>query len=346
MKVLLIGGGGFIGSNIVDALINNGDLVTIITRGKSKQLFKPHQNLTIMHGNRSDKKFMSSVADLLFDAVIDMTAFVENDSASAIKIFEGKTSHFIHTSTVSVYMVSNDVQCPITEDQDKGKLMELWGMNPFGMQYGIDKRKCEDVLWKAHEEKNYPVTFVRPPYVCGPHDPMARDYFWIQRILDDGPLLIPGAGDFASQHIYVKDLAKAYLMLLQNESTIGHAYNVASEEIYSLNDYLDSLCKILGKNPERVNVDLNVFLNQSFSVSSEGHAFPFNTFRTAIFSLDKIKKDIGFTSTTFEHWMPNTIEWYLNKYNKDSVGYSQRQKEIDFTKQWKNKKYKFISALS
>jgi nucleoside-diphosphate-sugar epimerase len=72
--------------------------------------------------------------------------------------------------------------------------MEYNPRNPFGMDYGINKRRCEEVIWESYSKSGLPVTVIRPTFVCGPEDPARRDYFWIERILDGKPLLVPGSG--------------------------------------------------------------------------------------------------------------------------------------------------------
>jgi nucleoside-diphosphate-sugar epimerase len=254
----------------------------------------------------------------------------------------GKVGRFIHCSTVSVYMISHDVQCPITEDQTNGKIMPFFPRNPFGRDYGIQKRECEKFLWNVHNEKTFPVTTIRPPYVCGPGDRAKRDYFWIERILDGKPLLVPGSGDFATQTVFVNDLARAFVDLLEYQETIGQAFNVASEEIFSLNDYLRKLAQLLKKEIELVHVDQDIFDGLPFSYSNLGDVFPFNTRRTAIFNLEKIKSAIGFESTNFNFWMTKTIEWFLHEYRGHSTGYEFRNDEVRFAEFWK----KSFSAFS
>ncbi len=337
MKILMIGGTGFISGAVVKKLLERKHEVTILTRGLSKNNLSDDEKLKVITGDRRDKNLLKKISEEnSFDVLYDMIAFTKEDSENIVEVFGGKIPRLIHTSTVSVYMVSHDVRNPITEDQDKFPLMEFWDRNPFGMQYGIDKRGCEDVLWKAHRENKFQVSMIRPPYVCGPNDNAKRDYFWIERILDGAPLLIPGSGDYATQTVYIEDLAKAFADLIETDKTIGKAYNIASEEILSLNDYLERLTYILNRYPDRINVDLDVFEKLPFSTSSEGHAFPFNTYRTAIFSIDRAKEDINFTSTPFEKWMPETINYYISEYSGSSVGYSNRNKEIEFAEQWEN----------
>ena len=263
-----------------------------------------------------------------------MAAYIAEQSEDAVKVFKGRVGRFIHCSTVSVYMVSNDVRCPVTEDQDKGELMPDFPRNPFGMDYGINKRKCEDVLWDAHTPGTFPVTMLRPVFVCGPGDWTRRDYFWIQRILDEKPLLVPGSGDFAFQQVYVLDAARAFCDAAESEAAAGKAYNVASEEIYSLNEYIKNISSILNKDPELVHINQQVFDSLDISYFPGADVFPFNTRRTAIFSLDKIKKHLGYKSTPFNEWMPLTIEWY-RKNVKTSFGYENRDKELEIAAGWR-----------
>ena len=88
-----------------------------------------------------------------------------------------------------------------------------------------------------------------------------------------------------------------------------------------------------------------VFENLSFSTSEEGHAFPYNTYRTAIFSINRAKKELNFKSTPFELWMPKVIDYYTKVYKGNSVGYSRRNEEIAFLTIWKKEKQRFKECL-
>ena len=342
----MIGGTGFISSYTVKELLKDKHEVTILTRGNAGVNIYNRRNVKGITGNRNNRELLNKIAsENDYDVLIDMIAYIPSESELIVEAFGNKIPRLIHMSTVSVYMVSNEPKNPITESQDKFPLMKFWNRNPFGMQYGIDKRKCEDILWDAHNQGKFDVTMIRSPYVCGIHDPTRRDQFWIERILDDRPLLIPGSGDYASQHIFVEDLAKVFADLVKNNLGQGKAYNIASEEIYSLNDYLDVLSSMLGKNPERLCVDLDVFEKLSFSTSEEGHVFPYNTYRTAIFSIDRTKKELNFKSTPFELWMPKVIDYYTKVYKNHSVGYSRRIEEIAFLTKWKKEKQRFKEYL-
>ncbi len=346
MNILIIGGTGFISGRLVEMLLQAGHRVTVFTRGRSQRSLPRHTNLDFVVGDRGkENSLRDTVAKHTFDAVYDMVAYEPQESEIAARVFRGEVGRFIHCSTISVYMVSNEVQCPITEDQDKAPLMPFFARNPFGMQYGINKRRCEEVLWKSHNERDFPVSMLRPTYVCGPQDPTLRDFFWIERICDGAPLLIPGSGDYAFQNVFVDDVARAFVSLLDHPTSVGQAYNVVGEEIFSLNDYLKLLCQILERQPEFVHVDQEIFDALPISSYPGGDVFPFNTRRTAIFSLEKIRRDLHYRSTPTREWLPKTIKWYLNEFRGHSTGYERRKQEMDFIQAWLAAKSSFVASF-
>lgn len=310
-------------------LLDDGHHVTIFTRGKTEASFKGAERLQHVHGDRSSAASLErALQGRTFDAAFDMIAYGAEHSRVAVEALQGHVGRFVHCSTISVYMVSDEATCPVTENQATLPLMKDWPRNPFGMTYGIDKRESERVLWEAHGD-DFPVTVLRPTFVSGPEDKTARDYFWIQRILDGGPLLVPGSGDHAFQQIYIDDAARAFADVLKHDATAGEAYNVVGEDIYSLNEYLRRLAELLERDVELVSVEQDLFDTLPISRNPKGDVFPFNTRRTAVFSLDKIKRDAGYTSTPFDEWMRKTIDWYLEEFDGDSLAYERRSEELD-----------------
>ena len=329
MKILIIGGTGFISSKLVEKLLSKGHKLTLLNRGKTKNELLNHPNLNFAFGDRNDTKILSDLASKhKFDVVYDMIAYDEKDSKTAIDAFKNRIGRFIHCSTISVYMLAKEVKLPVTEDQINLPLMKEFKRSPFGWDYGINKIKCENVLWKHHDEKSFPVSMLRPTYVSGPKDPARRDWFWIERILDGKPLLVPGDGNFIFQQVYIEDVAEAFCKVIETEKSIGEAYNVAGEESFTLNEYLLRLMKLLDKHSDVFHIDQKEFDNLAISYSPEGDVFTFNTRRDIVFSLKKIKEHLGYTTTPFDEYMKTTINWFLNEHKNHSTGYSGRDEEI------------------
>jgi nucleoside-diphosphate-sugar epimerase len=347
MKILIIGGTGFISGYLLRELRKKNYHITLFNRGKSKPFIPVDESVRIVAGDRNNPGDLKALIndEAHYDVIYDMTAYTGQQSQTAVDAFYGKTGHFIHCSTVSVYMISDDLRCPVTEDQDLRQIMPFFPRNPFGMNYGIQKRDCEKILRDHHHPVNFPVTMLRPTYVSGPGDPTLRDYFWIERILDGKPVLIPGSGDYSFQQVYVEDVARAFASLPEQPQTVGEAYNIASEEIFTLNEYLAELGNLMNRKPKIVHVDQDVFDHLPFSSNSRGDVFPFNTRRPAIFSLEKIKRDLKYHSTPFQQWMPELIQWYTNRYSGHSLGYQDRDAEVKFASNWSGDYLKLKKAF-
>lgn len=329
MNILIIGGTGFISTRVAEKLLSKGHRLTLLVRGKTKSNLITHQNLNFVYGNRNDKKLLSDLINKQkFDVVYDMIAYNETDSQTAIDIFRNKIGRFIHCSTISVYMIQEKVKIPVTEDQINLPLMQEFKRSPFGWDYGINKIKCENVLWHNYQEKDFPVSMLRPIYVSGPKDPARRDWFWIERILDAKPLLVPGDGNYKFQQVYVDDVAEAFCKIIETNKSIGEAYNVTGEEIFTLNEYLLRLMNLLKKKVDLIHIDMQKFDDLDISYTNEGDVFTFNTRRDAVFSLAKIKEQLGYSPTTFDDYMKMTVDWFVNKHKQHSNGYLNRDKEI------------------
>ena len=151
MKILIIGGTGFISSKVAEKLLSKGHKLTLLNRGKTKTELPVNKNLNFVYSDRNDKRTLSELASKQkFDVVYDMIAYDENDSQIAVDVFKNKIGRFIHCSTISVYMLQKDVRIPVTEEQINLPLMKEFKRSPFGWDYGINIIKCEHVLWQPH----------------------------------------------------------------------------------------------------------------------------------------------------------------------------------------------------
>jgi nucleoside-diphosphate-sugar epimerase len=329
MNILIIGGTGFISSRVAEKLLAKGHKLTLLNRGKTESKLLKTKNLDFIYSDRNDSRLLSDLTSKQkFDIVYDMIAYDKNDSQIAVEAFKNRIGRFIHCSTISVYMLAKKVRLPITEDQINLPVMKEFKRSPFGWDYGIGKINCENVLWNNHHDKSFPVSMLRPTYVSGPKDPARRDWFWIERILDGNPLLVPGDGNFKFQQVYIEDAADAFFKIIETDKSIGEAYNVAGRETFTLNEYLVRLMKLLNKNVDVIHIDQQNFDNLEISYSPEGDVFTFNTRRDAVFSLKKIKEHLGYTTTSFDEYMKTTIDWYLNEYKRHSAGYTRRDEEL------------------
>src|SRR5574342_1043835 len=99
MKILIIGGTGFISSRLVQRLLDAGHRVTLFTRGFAKSQIAKTDKLEHLYGDRtSEADLQQALHHRSFDVVYDMVAYAPEESQLAVKAFRGKVGRFIHCS--------------------------------------------------------------------------------------------------------------------------------------------------------------------------------------------------------------------------------------------------------
>jgi nucleoside-diphosphate-sugar epimerase len=311
MRILVIGGTSFFGKRLVERLVERGDVVTVFTRGRRRPPF--WDRVARLRGDRTDHRtFVQTLRPLTFDAVIDNVAFQPEDVAAAIDAFRDRIGHYVLTSTGSVYDFKRRERFrPLAEDEAD---LTLRG----DMEYAEGKRACEQTVHGAP----FPWTIIRPPVVQGPDDGSARGWFWIQRVADGQPVLAPQRDPAALwRQAFSDDVARAMLLAAGNPDAHGKSYNVAMEEIVSLDDYVRMLSEILGQKDPVVAVPARTLKKEAPWYHPQfAHRF--------VPDITAIQRDLGFRSTPLREWLEATARWHLDAGLSDSQGYERRAEEV------------------
>ncbi len=311
MKILIIGGTSFFGKRAVERLLERGDEVTVFTRGRRRPPF--WDRVVHLRGDRTDhRKFVDLLRPHAFDAVIDNVAFQPEDVGAAIDALRDHVGHYLLTSTGSVYDFRRPKSYrPVREDDAD---LTLRG----DMEYAEGKRGCEETVHGAP----FPWTIFRPPVVQGPEDTSARGWFWIQRVADGGPVLIPRREPSVLwRQAFSDDIARAMLLAAGNPAAFGKTYNVAMEEIVTLDDYVRILAEILGRKDPGVPVPARTLKKEaSWYHPQFAHRF--------VPDIAAIQGDLGFRSTPLPSWLEETARWHLQQHLADSSGYERRSDEV------------------
>jgi 2'-hydroxyisoflavone reductase len=99
LKMLIMGGTGFLGPHIVEAATKRGHTMTLFNRGKTHPGLFP--DLEKLHGDR--KTDMTVLEDRKWDAVIDTSAYIPADVTRSATLLGPNVGHYLLISTVSVY---------------------------------------------------------------------------------------------------------------------------------------------------------------------------------------------------------------------------------------------------
>jgi 2'-hydroxyisoflavone reductase len=206
MKLLILGGGVFLGAATLQSALARGHQVTVFNRGRSRTRWP--DGVEVLSGDRSTD--LSALANRRWDAVIDTCGYVPADvqrSAEALR----DSDRYLFVSSISVYATTHQV--PVRETDPLASSDGI-ARDDRGMQhYGAQKAACEAEVTRVFGER---ATLVRPGLIVGPGDPTGRFSHWPWRVLDGGAMLVPDvpAGE-PLQFIDVRDLGAWIVALLE-----------------------------------------------------------------------------------------------------------------------------------
>jgi 2'-hydroxyisoflavone reductase len=241
LKLLVLGGTGFLGRAVVETAVEQGHEVTLFNRGKTNpELFPEVEKL---RGDRAVDPIPSGA----WDGVIDTSGLlpgVVRASAEALR----DSQRYLFVSSISVYA---DLSEGPTEDSPRAQLGDMPSdeMLPGYENYGALKALCEDVVTEVYAER---ALIVRPGLVVGPHDPTGRFTYWPHRIARGGQFVVPGPPEEQVQFVDVRDLG-AWLVDLLEGGDSG-AFNATHRGV-SWRELVESCLRVTGSEGTPVWID-------------------------------------------------------------------------------------------
>ncbi len=205
MRLLILGGGVFLGAAALAAALRRGHTVTVFNRGRSRGHWPA--GVEVLIGDRSaDLPCLVRHAPHRWDAVIDTCGYTPQEvqiSAAALQACE----RYLFVSSISAYAAF--AHAPVRETDP---LAPFEG-DRHPQHYGAQKAACEAEVAARLGER---ALIVRPGLIVGPGDPTGRFSYWPWRIAVGGKVLVPGSdGTAPLQFIDVRDLADWMLHLLE-----------------------------------------------------------------------------------------------------------------------------------
>lgn len=215
LRILVLGGTGFLGPHFVEAALARGHALTLFNRGRTAPGRFDGAAFAGVEQLRGDRKGDLSAleGDRRWDAVLDTSAYVPADVTRSASLLAGRADNYQIISTISVY-ARNDA--PNSEDSPLATLADPTVETVDGETYGGLKALCERAAERAMPGRT---TVVRPGLIVGPGDPTDRFTYWPARADRGGEILAPGSPEAPTQFIDVRDLAAFLLHLFETRAT-------------------------------------------------------------------------------------------------------------------------------
>jgi len=217
MRILVLGGGRFMGLHFSRMATEAGHEVTQFVRGKSSA--PPPRGVSRILGDRDGG--LDALGTDSWDAVVDTSGYLPRVVRQSCETLRNRTDKYLFISTISVYADTKD---PIDEDSPRESLEDPAVETIDGSTYGGLKALCEDVVFETFGER---ALIVRPGMIVGPNDPTDRFTYWVTRAAKGGTMAAIGSPESPMQYIDARDLAA--WMLSAIESNLTGVYNLTGK---------------------------------------------------------------------------------------------------------------------
>lgn len=291
-KVAIIGGGGYVGTELVPAILDQGYEVVVFDLFIYGNYLPTHKNLSLKVVDIRNINFMKKEI-VNFDTIIHL-ACISNDPSFELNPDLGKSINydcfeplikiskdngvkkFIFASSSSVYGVKKNID-----------VTEKLSLEPL-TDYSKYKAKCEDVLLK-YNDNNFNCVILRPATVCGYSRRQRLDVvvnIFANFAYHKSHITIFG-GKQLRPNINIIDMVNSYLLILNadNKKINGEIYNVGYEN-YSLIQLAEITKKVIGEH-----------VQTTIENSNDDRSYHINS--------DKIINDLNFK---YKHTIENAIE--------------------------------------
>lgn len=210
VRILILGGTGFIGPHQVRYAVSRGHQVTVFNRGKTNPGSVP-AGVERLEGDRNGK--LDALKGRVWDAVIDNPSTLPRWVRDAAQLLKDSVAHYLFISTISVYA---DNSKPNMDESDATVTLADPTVETIdGETYGGLKALAEKEAEKAFPGRT---TIVRPGLIVGPGDNTDRFTYWPVRIARGGEVLAPGTPNDPVQIIDARDLAEFTIRLVEERT--------------------------------------------------------------------------------------------------------------------------------
>jgi nucleoside-diphosphate-sugar epimerase len=315
MKILAIGGTGFIGPSTVAQLQQGGHSVTVFHRGKAKT---PLDANDLIGDRRQLDQHRATFAREKFDVIVDFILSSERQARQLMDTFRGIAGRVVALSSMDVYRAWGVFYGLEPGELEPMPIDENAALRTQRQTYPTEVlKKLQQLLpWVDDEYDKVPVerailgdnelpgAVVRLPMVYGPGDFLHRFHPFLKPMDDRRPYIL-FADDVAAMRTprgYVENVAAGIALVAMSPQAEGRIFNVGEPETFSEHEWARKIAKITRWAGE--------FIVLPHDKALAHLQWPGNTAQHLVVSTERIRTELGYVEPVAAHEaMCRTIAW-------------------------------------
>jgi len=266
MRIAIIGGTGFVGSYIIDALLAAGHELRLLARPGSENKLEPARGVSTVSGDIDDERALRDTLDGA-DAVVYLVGILREFPKQRITFERMQYQGAVDVSDIAAELGIR-----------RFLLMSANGVDAEATAYQRTKHRAE----RHVRDGDFDVTIFRPSVVFG--DPRGRMEFATQLYQDIVRLPVPAigfhsgfrpsAGAVLMSPVAAEDVAAAFARALDDPATIGRTYELGGPETLSWVDMIRRVADAVGKR--------KIILRDQLTMLEQGNVCSDSELRTLI----------------------------------------------------------------
>jgi nucleoside-diphosphate-sugar epimerase len=323
MEILITGGNGFLGRNLVLALQERGDSVRVLASFRGSTFWLEQRGVTIFRGDIRDSEVLTAAmrgADAVFHlaAMIRVWGAIQDSYAVNVTGTENVcrvalaagVRRLVHISSAMVYNMA--IGRPVTEDEP---------LEPLDEPYSMTKAEGDKLVQRMTAEDHLPAVIIRPGTLLGPGDHL--NFGRTADRMRAGKGIIVGSGNNAVPFVYIADVVQALLLALDNERAVGQVYNIGNDQPLTQEQFLSAIAQEIGVAPPHIHVPYYLMYTAAYTAERvatlSGSRIPPAVTRHGVkifgadsrLSIDKARRDLGYApQVPLREGVRRTAIWY------------------------------------
>jgi len=319
-SILVTGGTGFVGSHLVDLLIERGNTVRCLARKSSNLRYLKDPKIQFAYGGLDDStNWDDALAGI--DTVYHVAGttfarraedyFATNHKGTEAILAEAlkrrdQVKRFVYISSLAAVGPGPDGK-PVDENTPPAPITP----------YGRSKLMAEEAVRAARDI--LPVTIVRPPAVYGPRDYGIFEFF---KAVKGGMFPMIGRRDKRVSLVHVRDLVEGIILAGESQASTGRTYFISSEDDYSMRAVADLMAALMHKRAREIAIPKSV----AYVVAVAAEAVAALLGKPPVINRDKVtdlsqtswscsieraKSELGYEPrVALEDGLRETLSWY------------------------------------